>query len=78
MEPNPPGFTPAEERVLALILAGHTTGKEIAASMQISFNAARSHKFRIRGKVGALNTVDLVLWAWRNGYELPSEGEARP
>jgi DNA-binding CsgD family transcriptional regulator len=52
-------LTQREHEVLGLIIEGHST-KQIAANLGIAFKTAACHRYRIMGKVGALNAADLV------------------
>ena len=68
---------PSEERVLRCILAGQTTFQAIALALCISECTVRSHLAHIREKFHLNSMVEIVLWAWRNGYRLPEvEGDA--
>jgi DNA-binding CsgD family transcriptional regulator len=66
-----PLLSPAEESVLYSILAGNTTSKDLEQALHLSSGTVRSHLVKIRHKTGCCNTTAVVLWAWRNGYELP-------
>lgn len=58
-----PVLTPAEWRVVAAILAGHTTHRTIAAAIATEESTAGQHLMHIYRKTGAGNMTDLVLMA---------------
>lgn len=58
-----PTLTPAEWRVVAAILAGHTTHRAIAVAITTEESTAGQHLLHIYRKTGAANMTDLVLMA---------------
>lgn len=70
-----PLLSPAEERVLCALLAGHTTCCALARVLYLSEATVKVHMYNIRQKCRAGNVVEIVLWAWRAGYELPAASE---
>jgi DNA-binding NarL/FixJ family response regulator len=60
-------LTEREIEVLKLICSEHTN-VEIAAKMEISVRTVEGHRTKLIEKVGARNTVGLVLFAIKAGY----------
>jgi len=63
-------LTPREIEVLSLIARGET-GNEIAKRLGLSAKTVEAHRARIRDKLGAASTADLVRYAVRKGLVPP-------
>lgn len=65
-----PLLTPAEETVLAALLAGMTTNRALATHLEIAEPTVRTHLSAIRQKICARNKADVILWAVLSGYDV--------
>lgn len=60
----PPGLTPREAVVLALVASGQTC-REIGQELGISHRTVETHTDNIRSKLHARNLAHAVaIWAW--------------
>jgi DNA-binding CsgD family transcriptional regulator len=64
-------LTPAEMRVFALLVEGHSTGK-IAETLAIAPSTIRTHIIHIFRKTGQHSRADLVRLAWRADRGIPT------
>lgn len=64
-------LTELQRETIRAILEGNTTHGELARRLSITRGAVHLRLAKIHGKIGATNTADVVLWAWRNGWTLP-------
>lgn len=55
-----------ERDLLKAIASGYTT-KEIASRLKMRESTAETYRIRLIKKMGALNTADLIAYAYRNG-----------
>jgi DNA-binding CsgD family transcriptional regulator len=69
-------LTPRERQVLQLIAAGRST-KDLAKDLGIAFKTAACHRQRVLDKCGAVNTADLVVRAFQEGF-VGAAAAARP
>lgn len=60
------GLSPREREVLTLVAAGFNDA-EIAQELQVSPLTAKAHVVNIRGKLGARDRVQLVVFAYQQG-----------
>ncbi len=67
-----PILTDRETDILALLLDGETT-KETAQKLGISPKTVETYRGRIRAKLNAKNTVELVRHAIENGFIKPTK-----
>ncbi len=63
---RPPGFTPREREVLALVVEGYPN-KEIAERCAVSEETIKHHLTRMFDKVGASNRLELAIKATQSG-----------
>ena len=66
------GLTEAEARVAALLAAGHAP-REVAGTLQVSFNTVRTHLQRIFAKTDTARQGELIGLLTRLGVALPEE-----
>jgi len=70
-------LSPLQQRIVHAVLSGATTRTEaqriVGIKSQWTFDA---HRRDIYEFTGARNFADLILWAWRNGWQLPQSGTA--
>lgn len=64
-------LSPIEDRIVATILAGHTTYRTLGDAIGRSEGLMRHYLYRIYKKTGAPNMAGLILWALHHGYALP-------
>lgn len=64
-----------EDHLIRSVLAGHTTYLALGRAMHIQRGTVRAHLAHIRSKLDCRNMTEIVLWAVRNGYEIPSPKE---
>ncbi len=62
------------EREVAGLVAHGLTNVEIAAALFISATTAKFHVGRIARKLGAVNRVEVVAWAWQSGLAQDAAG----
>lgn len=65
---KPTSFLSPREREVLLMLADGKKSKEIASRLFISIDTVNTHRKKILAKTGALNTVDLIRRATRDGW----------
>ena len=70
-------LTAKEDQILRAVLAGHVTAADLADHLGIKWRTVRTHLNTIRHKTETRNLADLVLWAWREGYQQPYRRPAR-
>jgi len=63
-------LTPRERQVLVLIAKGKSS-KEIAEELHIAFKTVTCHRYRVMEKLDARNSVELALYAIREGLIKP-------
>jgi DNA-binding CsgD family transcriptional regulator len=64
-------LSPQQAGIVEAVIGGYTTRKEISAYIGVKRGTLAVHMYRLFNKIGANNIADVVLWAWRNGYQLP-------
>lgn len=66
---DPNKLTPAENRIIALLVSGKTTRATIAEAMGTSERTVSAQLSTIYGKIGRDSTLaDLLYWALHNGW----------
>lgn len=66
-------LTPRELEVVALVALG-LDNAEIAERLVVSPLTAKTHVTRAMGKLGARDRAQVVVWAYRSGLVLPTDG----
>jgi DNA-binding CsgD family transcriptional regulator len=68
-------LTDRQRQVIATILDGHTTNGQLAATLGISRKTVYNHLESIQKKTGTRNLAEIILWCWRNGWEIDMQHE---
>jgi len=72
--PDPLPLTPAEARVFWEVIQGFTN-KEIAERLFISPRTVQTHLRHILSKLNLENRLQLIRFAFENGYEIPNNNQ---
>ena len=78
-----PSATPLDQlslrqrEVLKLVLSGQSV-KEVADSMGLSTRTVETHKYQMMQKLGVRTTVELIEYAFRNGWVKRFEQSTKP